>query len=332
MLKNTPTFITNLKSVNPKSSKSYPLVSICIAAYNASLYIADAIDSLLSQSHHQIEIIVVNDGSTDETESILASFTDPRIKVYSIANIGQAAALNLAFSYASGDYVKFMDADDLISADFIALQLAQVMDYTDAIATAEWGRFYNDDLSTFKKSPESVWRHLKPIDWLIESLENGANMMQCALFLIPRNVLMRSGLWKAELTLANDIDFGIRLLLQASQVRFCPGAILYYRSGMPSLSAQKSEKAYRSAFKSISSGVEALLSFENSKRSRRVAANIYQLWAYEFYPAAPDLYLKAIQKVNELGGSALPYPAGGITKLLSQFLGWKLIKRIKNYL
>lgn len=310
-----------------------PLVSICMPAYNAEAYIAQAINSLLAQSYENIEIIIINDGSTDGTTGILNSYQQPNIKIFHQANKGQCAAANLAFHHSTGEYIKFMDADDLISADFIKNQVHVLNNNRNQVASASWGRFYNDDLNSFKLNPEPVWKDMKPIDWLVESFWNGANMMQCALWLIPREILHKSGLWNERLSLINDFDFFIRVLLTAEEIKFTSDAILYYRSGIEnSLSKQKSRKAHESAFLSTKLGIEYLLAAENSNRVRKIAADNMRMWSYEFYPRHMDLYHKSEEIIKSLGGSSFEFPAGGITANLVRVLGWKLTKRIKQLL
>ena len=118
-----------------------PLVSICIPAFNASAYIKETIECLLSQTYPHIEIIVVNDGSTDNTAKILDAYTSQGIKVIHQQNNGQCAAANTAYRANTGTLVKFFDADDLLSKDFILLQVERLMGRTEAVASAEWGRF-----------------------------------------------------------------------------------------------------------------------------------------------------------------------------------------------
>jgi glycosyltransferase involved in cell wall biosynthesis len=88
-------------------------VSVIMPAYNAAKYIGEAIDSLLHQSFTDWELILVNDGSSDETLSIAQSYSDPRIKITSQANQGEAGARNTGLNLATGKYISFLDADDL---------------------------------------------------------------------------------------------------------------------------------------------------------------------------------------------------------------------------
>ena len=310
-----------------------PLISICVTAYNAEKHISESIDSILNQSYKPMEIIVVNDGSTDRTGEILKTYAKKGIKVIEQENQGQCAAANRAYKEAKGEYIKFFDADDILSENFIEHQVSLLNGRADYIASAAWGRFYNDDLSTFKLNPEPVWKDMKPIDWLVESLWNGPNMMQCALWLIPRKVLEKSGLWNEKLSLINDFDFFIRVILASEHILFSKESILKYRSGLGNtLSATKSRKAMASACLSIQLGCESILNYEDTERTRKVCADCYQLWTYNTYPEFPDLSKKMHDKANTLGGSQLSFPAGGITKKLVKLFGWKATKFLKSKL
>jgi len=308
----------------------YPLVSVCIPAYNAEKYIEHTLDSLFEQSYPNIEIIVVNDGSKDNTLSLLKKHRRDNLIIIDQDNKGQCAAANTAYKHANGELIKFMDADDLISKDFIKKQVEKLNGRYNAIASASWGRFSKDDLSDFQLKFETVWKDMKPIDWLVASLWEGPNMMQCALWLIPRKILESSGLWNERLSLINDFEFFIRVLLASNEVLFTADALLYYRSEISgSLSRQKTRKALESAYLSVTLGIEHLLSFENSSRVRKVCADYFQIWKYDFYPNHLDLFYAAEKRIVELGGSQVEFPAGGLTKFFTIFLGWKATKKFK---
>ena len=311
--------------------ENLPLISVCMPAYNAGRFITEAIESVISQTYTNWELIIVNDGSVDDTLEKAEKFcSDKRIKIFTQENKGQCAAANKAFSYSEGDYIKFFDADDILSPKFLEAQINGLNGSECKIASAKWGRFYNDNRNSFTLETEFILENQKPVDWLVKSMNDGFIMLQCALFLIPRKVLVKSGLWDEKLSLINDFDFIFRALLSANEIVSSQESILYYRSGVNnSLSSQKSLKSLESAFYSISSGLTELLKHENSKRTRKMAADTYILWAYEFYPTAYQLYKKSMNKVKENGGSDVKFPSGGITKFLIYFLGWKLTKRLK---
>lgn len=102
-------------------SQIEPLVSVIVPVYNVECYIAECLDSICRQSYHNIEILVVDDGSTDNSGNIcdLYKSNDKRIQVYHKENGGLSSARNLGLEYARGDYISFVDSDDSIRIDMI---------------------------------------------------------------------------------------------------------------------------------------------------------------------------------------------------------------------
>jgi glycosyltransferase involved in cell wall biosynthesis len=102
-----------------------PLVTVFMAAYNGERYIRQALDSALAQTYPRMEVVVVNDGSTDSTPRILAEYGD-RIQWFTQPNAGQASARNLAVSHARGEWVAMLDQDDLWDPPKIERQVAAI--------------------------------------------------------------------------------------------------------------------------------------------------------------------------------------------------------------
>jgi glycosyltransferase involved in cell wall biosynthesis len=100
-----------------------PLVSVVMPAYNAGKYIAESVTSMLKQSYQNWELLITNDGSTDNTLDILSSFKDNRIKIFTQQNKGVSAARNTALSHMQGKYFTFLDADDLLPSDSLSLRI-----------------------------------------------------------------------------------------------------------------------------------------------------------------------------------------------------------------
>ena len=252
-----------------------PLVSICIPAYNAARYVGKALDSVLVQTYPHIEVVVVNDGSTDGTRDVLAAYESRGVRVIDQPNAGQCAAANRAFRDSRGDLVKFFDADDLLDPDHVSLQVERLGRRRDAVAMGEWARFYGHDPAEAEFEPLSMYRDADPIDWLASEWMDARPMMQCALWLIPRSILEKSGLWDERLSLINDFEFFARVLVHVGDILYAPGARLRYRSGLEaSLSGQTSRKAIESALLSLLAGTEHLLKAEDSARTRQAAANV----------------------------------------------------------
>lgn len=116
-----------------------PLVSIVVPVYNSGQYLRECLDSLLRQTHQDIEIVVVDDGSTDDSPLICDAYArkDSRIAVIHQKNSGALSARRVGVAAATGDFVYFMDADDTISFDTIESGMALVLDDVDLVAMEE---------------------------------------------------------------------------------------------------------------------------------------------------------------------------------------------------
>jgi glycosyltransferase involved in cell wall biosynthesis len=101
-------------------------VSIIIPLYNSEAYIAQTIDSCLAQTHRDIEIIVVENGSTDKSCQVVKSIDDKRLSVFQIPTPNASAARNYGYHKATGAYIIFLDADDVMASNKIELQLKAI--------------------------------------------------------------------------------------------------------------------------------------------------------------------------------------------------------------
>ena len=134
------------------------IVSIIVPSYNDSKYLPFCLDSLINQSHENIEIIVVNDGSTDDTQKIIDSYKakDNRIKSVYQENAGLPAARNTGLDNAGGDFVAFVDSDDSLKPNAIELLLSETDDDTDLVIgsyTEHW--IYNKNIVYERKNFEN---------------------------------------------------------------------------------------------------------------------------------------------------------------------------------
>ena len=310
---------------------NYPLVSICIPAYNCAEYIGACLQSILNQTYRNLEIIVVNDGSTDNSSAVIQNWCtkDARIRLIEQENKGAAAARNTAFRESSGALIKFIDGDDLINREMIQDQV-NLVDSDDQLISGKWGRFYGNDLSTFKLNAEACWQTLTPINWILSAWEQGEPMTQPGIFLIPRPLIIKSGLWNEALNLLDDTEFFNRIMLNARLIVFCSTAVLYYRSGVGGLSGQVSRDHLLSAYAALDTVTTLLCSSQSGNEIDKLCANIWQTFLFNYYPAQPDLMDKAQQKIDAFGGSSLKIPLGGYSKLLAHLIGWKAVKKLKH--
>lgn len=108
-----------------------PLVSVIMPLYNAAPFVEEAVLSVLNQSYTNLELIVVNDGSTDNSMEVLGRIHDPRLRVISQINQGAQVARNRGISESRGEYLKFLDADDVLYPEALATQVEQMADLAD---------------------------------------------------------------------------------------------------------------------------------------------------------------------------------------------------------
>ena len=277
---------------------------------------------------------MVDDGSNDGTATILKGVQDQRFKYSIQPNKGAAAARNAAFRLSTGEFIKFMDADDLVNRECIQIQVNKIMDHPGSIASAKWYRFYNDDINNINLAPETVWKDLPGIDWLVNSLiDSGANMMQPGIFLVPKDIAEKAGPWNETLSLIDDYEYMVRILTHSKQVFFCEDAVLMYRSGIPdNLSGKKTAGHMRSAFDALYLAAGTILAVRDDERSRLACANTFQKWAYQFYPDHPELVNKTELQIRKLGGSTIHLGGGKMYILLCSLIGWKRAKRVKMFI
>jgi glycosyltransferase involved in cell wall biosynthesis len=305
------------------------VVSILIPAYNAQGSIADTIQSALAQTWPWKEIIVLNDGSSDQTLKIAQSFASEKVLVVTQQNQGAAAARNEAFSLCQGEYIQWLDADDVLSADKIARQMEMVERGCDrrTLLSSAWGYFmYRPRSADFKRT--ALWCDLSPTEWLIRKM--GQNLfMQTATWLVSRELTVAAGLWNTRLLGDDDGEYFCRALLASDGVRFVPEGKVFYRvSSSARLSyIGRSSKKMEAHFESMRLHIKYLLSLENSARSRAACVTYLQNWLIDFYPERLDIVAEAERLAAQLGGRLEVPQLSWKYDWIRRLFGWDAAKR-----
>lgn len=296
------------------------LVSILIPSYNAEQWIVETIESALSQTWNNKEIIIVDDGSTDETLQIAKKFESTLVKVISQENRGANVARNKALEFAQGDYIQWLDADDVLSPDKVEKQMMAKNDgaNTQVLLTSSWGKFYYRRKNAIF-SPTNLWCDLDPIEWLIIKFNDGV-WMNPATWLVSRELTELAGPWDERLVRDQDGEYISRVVSKSEKVKFVPEAKSYYRQCNPkSLSRHLSDKSIESMFLAITLSISCLRSLEDSKRTRAACLSHLQPLLYYLDLDQTAILENANVLARELGGD-LSLPA----------LNWKynIIKQI----
>ena len=202
-------------------------VSLIIATFNHARFLGAALDSALAQTLKGVEVIVVDDGSTDGTPAVLARYAD-RVRVIRQTNRGLAVARNTGLAAARGTYVSFLDADDVVLPTKLAEQVAQL----EAAPTVGWT--YCDVLIETvatgheMRASERFGYGARMLDgWLFPELIHG-NFIPAIAPLVRRTVLDAAGGFDDRLTALEDWDLWLRLSLIA-EARYSPAVLVRYR-------------------------------------------------------------------------------------------------------
>ena len=304
-------------------------VSIIIPLYNNEHYVTQTIDSCLAQTHDNIEIIVVENGSTDKSCQIVKSIDDTRLSVFQILKPNAAAARNFGYQKAKGAYIVFLDADDVMASNKIELQLKALSKKPEGwVASCAWAKFKTNTKEAVI-SPQKVWAIQNPIDWCLQSWM-GEGMMIPGCWLIPKPIIDKAGLWDERLSLHDDGEFMCRVLLASKGNVFVENTVVYYRQQDNSLSRQhKSKKAAESALLVYKSYQQQILKFQDSKLTRRALARNFSRFVYEYYPAHAQLIKEAYREINELGVKP-PLVGSPSFKLIQRIVGFKLAMRLTS--
>ena len=254
-----------------------PLVSILIPAYNAEQWIADTIESALAQTWPHKEIIVVNDGSKDHTLSIVDEFSSRGVLVASQKNCGEAAARNKALSFCSGDYIQWLDADDILAPDKISRQMefAESCSNKRILLSSEWGHFlFRTSRAKFTRT--ALWDDLSAVEWLRLKMEKNT-WMQPSSWLVSRELTEAAGPWNERLAWDAEGEYFSRVVSKSDGVKFIRGAKLFYRVTGPQSygNVDASDKKLESSWLSTRLHVQYLRSLEDSARTRRACVSVY---------------------------------------------------------
>ena len=280
-----------------------PLVSILIPAYNAEKTIAETISSALAQTWERKEIIVVDDGSTDNTAKIARRFAS-RVTVLCTENNGLCAAVNYAYRFSRGDYIQELDADDLMMPDKIERQLAALRpgDSKRILLTSAWAPFFYRT-SSARFINNSLCQDLSPVEWLLRKMNENLHM-QNATWLVSREIAEAAGPWDTRLHYDQDGEYFARVLLASEGTRFVPGTGIFYRaSGVNSISyLGGSRKKRASLLLSMKLHIQYIRSLEDSERVRKACVTYLQNWYGCFYPGHRDICAELQSVAAQLQG------------------------------
>jgi glycosyltransferase involved in cell wall biosynthesis len=213
-----------------------PQISVCIPTYNRKTLLSSAIQSVLQQTHQDLEIIVCDDGSTDDTPALIAQFQESRIRyIRHPENIGKSNNMRSGFEAAIGEYFIKFDDDDRLTPDFLAqtVSVLQRCPEVDFVGTNHWIIDINNDRNVHATELNSqrwgrtdlaagIIEPLLPVVFVQQSLQIGATLFR-------RQALLDVGYMRPDMQNCEDNDLFVRLALAGKKAYYLPDRLMEYR-------------------------------------------------------------------------------------------------------
>lgn len=201
-----------------------PKVSVNICCYNGDKYLKETIKSVLSQTFTDLEVIIIDDGSTDATQKVINGFDDHRIKYFYQRNQGLSCSRNKALAYSSGQYIAIVDQDDVWEPEKIKRQ-ADIFDLDSGVGLVYSDAYYINDAG--KRLGKYFNKVIPQRGWVTKNLILG-NFIPCPTVMIRTETLKKTGPFRVGLKLAEEYELFLRLSL-ISKFEFVNEPLAGYR-------------------------------------------------------------------------------------------------------
>ena len=280
-----------------------PLVSVIIPCYNCDRWISEAINSTLAQTYPNIEIIVVDDGSTDSSLEIIKSYSD-RVNWITGSNQGGNVARNRGFKLSKGKYIQWLDADDYLLPDKIENQVQFLEHNNYDVVYGDWRHQYHQkdgsySLGAIKTSGEQLD--------ILEALLSGWWASPAA-YLVKSSKVAEINGWDEQLEAGQDRDFWLRAAIAQSKFAYQPGChTIYRRYGNVTVSTKNYRRWCDSHGEILHKSWQLLKTNNNlqNKYQKALAKSHFEL-ARRYFDLDRKLYQNHIQKVRELDSTFQP--------------------------
>ncbi|NJN09777.1 MAG: glycosyltransferase [Richelia sp. RM2_1_2] len=255
-------------------------ISVIIPVYNGENTIKETIESVLNQTFTNFELIIINANSTDKTLSIISQLKDERIKVFFYPKANVAVNRNRGINHAIGNYITFLDADDLWTTDKLAAQYTALQSNSQAGVAYSWTNCIDENSKFLRKTSHVNWNGDVYANFLLDDfIGNGSNVM------IRREVLMKVNGFDEILTNAQDTDMWLKLSAITDFV-CVPKAQILYRIRQDSMSSN-----VLGLEKSNLEVIQRAFSREQAKQYQHLKpqaiGNLYKYLCYKVLAAPP---------------------------------------------
>jgi len=308
-----------------------PLVSILIPLYNAEKYIGDLLEWCIRQPYKNIEVVVVDDHSTDNSFAIAKRYENDRIHVLTNPKKGSQSARNYAFEHSTGQYVKFHDADDYGSDNLILKQVERMLKDGDENAIVFSSRHTMEDYGSFGNNKQYNDRDFDdPIDYLYTAYRTFSfHCPHC--FLLNRQTVEKVGGWKEDVMILQDSHFFTKAVEQASKMLYVDEEYAIWRifNDNQHIHCRTTEKM-RNGIHTICDMANTLLRHRDDQETRQMLSDFIGQYVYrDIRSFRPILsYLDSVCKRNGLEWTKIKSPRLGF---LYSTVGWEQTTMIIQY-
>ena len=307
------------------------LVSVIIPCFNAERWLREAIDSCLQQTYPEIEIVVVDDGSTDNSLEIIKSYGD-KIIWESGANRGGNYARNRGFALSSGEYIQYLDSDDYLLPEKIEMQVRFLEETKADVVYGDFKCQRHLSERDIVIEHEHFFGISGPQEDILESLLAHGCLPPLA-YLFRRSAVVRSGGWDESLKAGQDRDFLISVLINGAKVVYQPGFYsVYRRYGNVTVSSFNRGGVLENHCWLLEKAEKKLSHFGRlSIKYRKALATGYFSMAKEYQWLIKDQsqYLRLLEKTL-LVFSQFEVKSSGSYALIQKIFGFRISERIDN--
>ncbi|HTH30743.1 MAG TPA: glycosyltransferase [Lacibacter sp.] len=317
------------------------LVSVIIPVYNCGEALKRTMQSMLVQTHQPLEIILVDDGSTDNSYTLAKEYESSHVFVLQQRNSGAAVARNTGLAVAKGEYIQFLDAGDVLDERKIEAQVQALKDQEDKVAVCNYKQFTTDEELKNGFYPDQssfIYSSDDPQEFLI-NLWGGKgrmNFIQTNCWLVPRRIIEKSGGWRSYRCPDDDGDFFARVLLASEGIVYVPDVYNYYHiapGGANQLSRSRNKKYLQNVLLTIDLKHQYLVKAGHHPYIKKAIASQYLRFAVDQFPAQKILSAIAYRRYRLLNEKVnVPVLGGRIVELIKTIFGWRVARLIRTYL
>ena len=312
-------------------------VSIIISCHNKENYVSAAIESALAQSWSNVEIIIVDDNSTDNSRKIINDYKERSVKIFYEKFNNASAARNFGLRRSTGDYIQFLDADDVLHPEKLEKQLHSMLFKIDCVGVCNTKSFFTKiDDEGKEVDTEFIKDEAEPLFFLKRLYENpDIGMVQPNAWLTPRNVIDNAGFWDETLSLDDDGEFFCRVLLAAKNIVHTDKILNFYRrfKTTENLSANRSCKGFASMFQAaLLKKKHVELYLQKNKLSEdfsKIYNVLFAMVMVNAYPWCKEISAQAQREIKKTDQVLLPELGGRQIEVIKKLMGWKFAKQLK---